>query len=356
MLLDQNPELQLRATRPKPLIISVGGHVLLLILLVFNPDWFDSTPRRRIRIAGEDFDLSQVELRQLVLPRSFPRSAPLPPPPPVPAPAPVPDTPLIAPQQAAPPPPPPAPPPPPPTPPPPDRIIRPDDLLVEGARPDGSPRASRGDTRDQARAGGPQAQEAQEAQEARQAQQARQGQQGEPGRAGLSNRGNSSPERTLPNLNPNALRAPPSLLSQAGGIVEAQLAEAWRSGAAGRAGITRGDNNGTFSTDPQILSPNPKGIDFGPYLNQLLSRLRSNWYSVMPEIARLGQRGRVDIVFNVTRSGIVKDLQVVSRSGTDALDQAAVSAIQLSNPFQQLPAEYETDLRLRIAFLYNMYP
>jgi TonB family protein len=76
----------------------------------------------------------------------------------------------------------------------------------------------------------------------------------------------------------------------------------------------------------------------------------------MPEIARLGQRGRVDIVFNVTRSGIVKDLQVVSRSGTDALDQAAVSAIQLSNPFQQLPAEYETDLRLRIAFLYNMYP
>ena len=38
------------------------------------------------------------------------------------------------------------------------------------------------------------------------------------------------------------------------------------------------------------------------------------------------------------------------------LDKGALSAIQLSNPFQQLPAEYETDLRLRIAFLYNLNP
>ena len=157
-------------------------------------------------------------------------------------------------------------------------------------------------------------------------------------------------------MNPNALHAPPSLLSEAGRIVEAQLDAARRNGAQGRTGIARGDDNGTFSTDPQILSPNPKGIDFGPYLNQLLTRLRANWYSVMPEIARLGQRGRVDIVFSVTKSGSVKDLQVVARSGYDPLDKGALSAIQLSNPFQQLPAEYETDLKLRIAFLYNMYP
>ena len=78
--------------------------------------------------------------------------------------------------------------------------------------------------------------------------------------------------------------------------------------------------------------------------------------SVMPEMARLGQRGRVDIVFTVTRSGLVKDLQVVANSGYDALDKGALSAIQLSNPFQQLPAEYETDLKLRIAFLYNLNP
>jgi TonB family protein len=137
-------------------------------------------------------------------------------------------------------------------------------------------------------------------------------------------------------------------------IVEAQLASSARTG--GRTGLSRGDNNGTFSTEPQILSPNPKGIDFGPYLNQLLDRLRRNWYSVMPEIARLGQRGRVDVVFSVTKTGLVKDLQVVANSGSEPLDKGALSAIQLSNPFQKLPAEYETDLKLRIAFLYNLNP
>ena len=46
----------------------------------------------------------------------------------------------------------------------------------------------------------------------------------------------------------------------------------------------------------------------------------------------------------------------MAHSGSDPLDKGALAAIQLSNPFQQLPAEYETDLKLRIAFLYNMYP
>jgi TonB family protein len=341
MLLDQNPGLQLRATKPKPLLISILVHILLIALLAINPNWFETSHRRTIRIAGEDFDLSRLELTPLTLPPRIRAPAA-----PVPRPAPAPPEPLVQPQQATPPPP---PPPPPPTPPPPDRVIRPDDLLAEGARPDGSPRASRGNTQDQARAGGSQDQQGQQAQsqEAQQAQEARQAQRGSQGQNG--------PNRILPNTNPNALKSP-SLLASAGEIVEAQLDAARRNQSLGRTGIARGDNNGTFSTEPQILSPNPKGIDFGPYMNQLLNRLRANWISVMPESARLGQRGRVDIVFTVTKSGIVKDLHVVVNSGAEVLDKTAVSAIQLSNPFQQLPAEYETDLRLRIAFLYNMYP
>jgi TonB family protein len=343
MLLDQNPELQLRAARPKPLVISVLVHVLLIALLAINPDWFETTRRRTIRIAGEDFDLTRLELRQLTLPPPARRAVPAPQPAPAPSPVPAPQPPLVLPQQAT--------PPPPPPPPPPNRVIRPDDLLAEGARPDGSPRASRGNTQEQARAGGSQDQQsqAQQAQEAQREQEARQAQQG------TTQPSERRPGSNLPNRNPNALPAP-SLRSSVGEIVEAQLDAARRNGTFGRTGIARGTNDGTFSTEPQILSPNPKGIDFGPYMNQLLNRLRSNWYSVMPEVARLGQRGRVDIVFTITRSGGVKDLNVVVHSGTDALDKGAISAIQLSNPFQQLPAEYETDLRLRIAFLYNMYP
>src|SRR5262245_26866254 len=101
MLLDQNPELQLRATRPKPLMISILVHFVLILILAFNPGWFEKSPHRVVRIAGEDFDLSQLELRQLVLPPTMPRSPRVQPP--AAAPVPVPQAPLVQPQQAAPP-------------------------------------------------------------------------------------------------------------------------------------------------------------------------------------------------------------------------------------------------------------
>jgi len=326
--------------------MSILVHFLLIAILAFNPGWFETTHRRVVRIAGEDFDLSKLELRQLTLPPKLPRVAPAPVPPP---PAVRPQIQQPPPQQAAPPPP---PPPPPPTPPPPDRVIRPDDVLAEGARPDGSPRASRGNTQEQARAGGSSQREGQTT--VAQDQEAKDAQRGQDGRQAQQLASNA-PNRVLPNLNRDALQVPGTMMSSVDKIVEAQLASAARSG--GRTGLARADNNGSYSTtDPQILSPNPKGIDFGPYLNQLLNKLRSNWYAVMPEIARLGQRGRVDIVFSVTRNGNVKDLQVVDKSSYEALDRGAVSAIQLSNPFAHLPLEYETDLKLRIAFLYNMNP
>jgi TonB family protein len=345
MLFDQNPELQIRAKRPTPLIVSIGVHALLILVIAFNPDWFDFSQKRIIRIAGEDFDLAKLEIQPLYLPppAMMRQAMPAPVAPPALA-APMPQA-VQPPPQAAPPPPPP-PPAQPPTPPPPDRVIRPDDQLIEGARPDGTTRPSRGNTQEPARNA------AREAQDAREAQQALKELEEREARA----RG----QRPLPNnTNPSAMRAPGSnLLGSVARILEADSEAARRSqiGNLGRTGITRSDNNGTFSTDPQILSPNPKGIDFGPYLNHLLNRLRANWYTVMPEMARLGQKGRVDIVFTVTRVGNVKDLQIVVNSNYEPLDRAALSAIQLSNPFQHLPAEYETDLKLRIAFLYNMNP
>src|SRR2546426_233233 len=124
MLLDKNPELQV-ASRPRTLVTSIAVHALLLLIIALNPDWFDSTPKRTIRIAGEDFDLSQLEIQPLYLPPIRPAPA-APPPEPVPAPTPQVVQPPTA--QAAPP-----PPPPPPPQPPPNQIIRPDDLLVEGA-------------------------------------------------------------------------------------------------------------------------------------------------------------------------------------------------------------------------------
>src|SRR5205809_6122480 len=114
MLFEKDEALELQPRRTKTLLISIGIHLLLLVFLALNPDFLTSTPKRIIRIMGQDYDLSKQQLTELVMP---PEARPKPA---------APDKPLIQPpvpqqeNQPAPPPPqqPPPPPPPPQTPPP----------------------------------------------------------------------------------------------------------------------------------------------------------------------------------------------------------------------------------------------
>jgi TonB family protein len=104
----------------------------------------------------------------------------------------------------------------------------------------------------------------------------------------------------------------------------------------------------------ELLS-DPQGVDFKPYLVKVLASVRRNWYAVMPESAKLGRRGRVAIQFAVDRNGRVPKLVIVTPSGTDALDRAAVAGISASNPFPPLPSEFRGgQIRLQLTFLYNM--
>ena len=105
---------------------------------------------------------------------------------------------------------------------------------------------------------------------------------------------------------------------------------------------------------PQILS-DTMGVDFHPYLLRIYLLVRRNWYSVIPEIARLGRQGRVALEFSILRDGKVPDLTLRVSSGTDSLDSAALSSIRLSSPFPALPPEFPgTDIRLRFVYLYNI--
>ena len=105
----------------------------------------------------------------------------------------------------------------------------------------------------------------------------------------------------------------------------------------------------------ELLS-DPRGVDFRPYLTQILAAVRRNWLAVIPESARLGMsRGRTLIQFSVARSGSVPKLVIARSSGTAPLDRAAVAGISASNPFPPLPSEYlGQDIRLQFTFLYNI--
>jgi TonB family protein len=103
------------------------------------------------------------------------------------------------------------------------------------------------------------------------------------------------------------------------------------------------------------LLTNPQGVDFRPYLIQVLAAVKHNWFNVWPQSARMGRQGRVTIQFAIDRKGFVPKLVIASGSGTDALDHAAVSGISAALPFPQFPTGFTGDqVRLQLNFVYNM--
>jgi TonB family protein len=132
---------------------------------------------------------------------------------------------------------------------------------------------------------------------------------------------------------------------------------AGRSGGAGGLVISPdGASEATSLRQMQLLS-DPLGVDFKPYLLQVLARVRRNWLSIVPDSARMGRRGLVLIQFSIDRTGGVPKLVIASTSGITAFDRAAVAGISASNPFPPLPAAYKGDqIRLQMAFSYNLPP
>jgi TonB family protein len=119
-------------------------------------------------------------------------------------------------------------------------------------------------------------------------------------------------------------------------------------------GINRPPSPGAQGSNLQLLS-DPQGVDFRPYLMQILAAVRRNWMAVMPESVKLGRRGRVAIQFSIGRDGGVPKLVIAAYSGADALDRAAVAGISASVPFPPLPTEFKGDrIVLQLNFAYNM--
>ena len=315
--LEISPELSSR--RRRGLAVSVGLHVLLVLFFIANPDLLRSTPKRIVRIAGQDFDLDRFDIQELYLPLELVPTPPPPPPPPEPE-----------------------------LPPPPD-IIEPDDVIAEGARPDADPSASAGETLQPETfdsAGAEEPLEATEEGDAREAVEEMAGAEPDTGEEA-----DPDPETT----NPNALRLP-DLRKQAEDILAEEAARRLSS-----RGRSPGVDDGlqalpNFSTEQPTILSDTRGYDFGPYMNQVINRVRVNWYSFIPEAARLGQlRGRAVITFTITKNGGISDIKIVANSGAIPLDRAAVGAIQASNPFPRLPDDYDDDhIVLQFTFLYNM--
>jgi len=108
------------------------------------------------------------------------------------------------------------------------------------------------------------------------------------------------------------------------------------------------------ANDPIILS-DTHGYNFQMYLDAMTAKVRTAWYSNLPDAALRGEKGRVVVIFTVLRDGTLQDLRIVSGSGTESLDQAAVAVVRSASPFAQLPADFSDNrIVVQFAFLYNL--
>jgi TonB family protein len=110
-----------------------------------------------------------------------------------------------------------------------------------------------------------------------------------------------------------------------------------------------------FSTSGPIILSDTRGVNFGPYLARVVYIVRRNWYAVIPESARLGEKGRVALVFEIVKDGSVPQLRLLASSGSPPLDRAALASIRASNPFPPLPQQFTgKHLVLEFIYFYNM--
>jgi TonB family protein len=117
-----------------------------------------------------------------------------------------------------------------------------------------------------------------------------------------------------------------------------------------------GGGQGYLGGNVEMLTPT-EGVDFTNYIARVLASVKRNWYAVMPESARLGDRGKVVLQFRIMRNGVVPDAEpaMVGSSSKEPLDRAAISSIRASTPFEPLPPAFSGPfIELRFIFLYNI--
>lgn len=120
-----------------------------------------------------------------------------------------------------------------------------------------------------------------------------------------------------------------------------------------------GQRQPTARMGPMEVLTDTQGVDFGPYLAQVLQIVKRNWYGNIPQVAEspLYKRGKVSIEFSIDKNGQIEGLHIVRGSGDTALDRGAYGGITLSEPFPPLPKEFGGSyLGLRFIFFYNPDP
>jgi TonB family protein len=166
----------------------------------------------------------------------------------------------------------------------------------------------------------------------------------------------TTPSLVLPKFSPGKALQESMQEAMKGGGSQAATYEGPIGSGYGGGGGGRGGGQGFGGNAVEILTPT-EGVDFSTYIARVLASVKRNWYSVMPESARLGDKGKVVLQFRIMQNGVVPEQEPVmmGSSGKEPLDRAAMSSIRASTPFEPLPSAFSGPyIELRFIFLYNI--
>jgi len=161
--------------------------------------------------------------------------------------------------------------------------------------------------------------------------------------------------RPMPDF--NARMTAGSMIDQA---AQAAAANHGRYGGAGQAGdYGSPGRSGAKALDQAEILTDTMGVDFGPYLTQIVLIVKRNWYNLMPESVYppILKQGKLALEFVILKDGKVSGMAIRTSSGDVPLDRAAWASITASTPFPPLPKEFPGQiLGLRFYYFYNIKP
>lgn len=163
-----------------------------------------------------------------------------------------------------------------------------------------------------------------------------------------------------PNTSASTLRQPVEKLASAGPVNwNNAIREVVKSRPAGNGegfdlGQATGGEKG-YTAEAGPLSFETQWFDWGDYAESMVSKIRINWYGIMPDLIRTGLKGVVTIRFTIHRDGHITDITILKSSGVPPYDNAAAKSLEASSPLKPLPADFPKDSeRVTAMFYYNM--
>jgi TonB family protein len=104
----------------------------------------------------------------------------------------------------------------------------------------------------------------------------------------------------------------------------------------------RSADSGFFDTE---------GFPLGEYTDIIVERIKGKWF--IPSNLR-NSRGNTTVIFYIDRDGQFMNARIVTSSGSNSLDLAALNAVIESNPFPPLPEDFPGDhVGAKFIFSYN---